>query len=73
MISNTRLLISELQRMLSKIEFNDFETEYITVELGEDQYIIDNICLRQTNSDPSMRHMCLKLAEPRDIGGGILR
>lgn len=73
MISNTRLLINELQRMLSRIEFNDFETEYITVELGDEQYVIDSICLRQTNSDPAMRHMCLKLVEPRDIGGGVIR
>ncbi len=73
MISNTRLLIRELQRVLSRIEYNDFETEYLTVELGDKQYLVDSICLRQTNSDPAMRHMCLKLVEPTDIGGGIIR
>lgn len=73
MISNTRLLINELQRLSQQLMYEDFQTEFITVELDEKEYLIDCICTRQTNSDPAMRHMCIKLKEPQDIGGGIIR
>lgn len=73
MISNTRLLIDELQRLSRQLRYDDFQTEFITVELDEKEYLIDCICTRKTNSDPAMRHMCIKLREPTDIGGGIIR
>lgn len=74
MISNSWLLVKELERFTRQLQCDDFCTEYITVE-DEDgnQYLIDSICLRRTNSDPAMRHMCLKLKKPTDIGGGIIR
>lgn len=53
--------------------YDDFTTEFITVELDDEEYLIDGICTRGTNSDPSMRHMCIKLKRPTDIGGGIIR
>ena len=73
MISNARLLISEIDRYLQQLRFDDFQTEFITVELDDDEYMIDCICTRQTHSDPSMRHMCIKLKKQTDSGGGIIR
>lgn len=73
MISNARLLINELNRYMQQVRFDDFQTEFITVELDEDEYLIDGICTRRTNSDPSMKHMCIKLKNPTDSGGGIIR
>ena len=73
LIANSRLLVKELQRLCQQLQYDDFQTEYITVELDEKEYLIDCICTRQTNSDPAMRHMCIKLMEPTDIGGGIIR
>lgn len=73
MISNSRLLIEGLQRLSEQIQYSDFETEFITVELDEKEYLIDGLCMRQTASDPVMRHICIKLKEPQDIGGGIIR
>lgn len=73
LLSNARLLIRELERYLRSMIYDDFTTEFITVELDDEEYLIDGICTRGTNSDPSMRHMCIKLKRPTDIGGGIIR
>lgn len=73
LLSNARLLIRELERYLQQLRYDDFQTEFITVELDEEEYLIEGICTRQTNSDPSMRHMCIKLKNPTDSGGGIIR
>ena len=73
LLSNARLLIRELERYLRSMIYDDFTTEFITVELDDEEYLIDGICTRGTNSDPSMRHICIKLKRPTDIGGGIIR
>lgn len=73
LLSNVRLLIRELERYLQQMRYDDFQTEFITVELEDKEYIIDGICTRKTNSDPSMRHMCIKLKSTTDSGGGIIR
>lgn len=74
LIANTRLLVNELERFTRQLQYEDFFTEYITVETEDgEQYLIDNICLRYTNSDPSMRHVCLKLVKPTTFGGGIIQ
>ena len=73
MISNARLLINELNRYMQQVRFDDFQTEFITVELDEDEYLIDGICTRRTNSDPSMKHRCIKLQNPTVSGGGLIR
>lgn len=73
LMCNARLLINELDRYLQQLRFDDFQTEFITVELDEEEYLIDGICTRRTNSDPSMTHMCIKIKRPTDSGGGIIR
>lgn len=72
-ISNSRLLISELKRMSERSLFDDFHTEYITIDVDGQEYLIDSICVRKTHSDPVMNHLCLKAIKPQDIGGGIIR
>ena len=72
-ISNSRLLINELKRMSEKSVFDDFLTEYITIDVDGTEYLIDSICVRNTHSDPVMKHLCLKTVKPQDIGGGIIR
>lgn len=73
MISNSRLLVSELKRAMRMMQFDDFQTEYITAEVDGEEYVIDSIGFRNTHSDPQMTHLCLRLTKPRDIGGGIIR
>lgn len=66
-------LVRELQDVLRKQKKNDFENEYITVELDEEQFIIDTICHRKMHSDPECTHLCLKLRRPDSYGCGIIR
>lgn len=73
LLSNARLLINELNRYLQEIRFDDFQTEFITVELDDEEYLIDGICTRNTHSDPVMKHMCIRIRRPTDSGGGIIR
>ena len=73
LIGNVGMLIDELERYRRSFFYDDFQTEFLTVELDEEEYLIDGICTRKTNSDPSMRHMCIKLKRPTTSGGGIIR
>ena len=73
MIGNVGMLIDELERYRRSFFYDDFQTEFLTVELDGEEYLIDGRCTRKTNSDPSMRHMCIKLRRPTTCGGGIIR
>ena len=74
MIANARLLVKEIERYVEQLRYDDFCTEYIVAETEDGkQYLIDSISTKLTHSDPTMRHMCIKLKEPTDIGGGIIR
>ena len=73
LICNVGMLIDELERYRRSFFYDDFQTELLTVELDGEEYLIDGICTRKTNSDPSMRHMCITLKRPTTCGGGIIR
>ena len=73
MILYADALVRELQDVLKKQINDDFKSECITVELDEEQYIIDTICHRKMHSDPEYTHLCLKLKRPDSYGCGIIR
>ena len=73
MIGNVTMLVDALEKYKRQFYYDDFQTEFLTVELDDEEYLIDGICTRQTNSDPSMRHMCIKIKRPTTCGGGIIR
>ena len=73
MITHADMLVRELKNVLEKQGGTDFQSEYITVELDEEQYLIDSICHRKTHSDPPMTHLCLKVKRPDAYGCGVIR
>lgn len=58
MIGTARLLINELKR---KVE--ECGDSFVTIRLGNREYMIDWISSQKSNTDPESTHICLDVSE----------
>ena len=65
MIGTARLLIDELKRKVDQCG-----DSFVTVRLGNREYMIDWISSQKSNTDPETMHICLDVAE---CSGTMLR